>query len=130
MSHYFFEYDRTYSPPASTIEVGLEGENDKQIRCMALVDSGADGTLVPVNMLADIGAIFTERRRVQGIGGLSQYRRLYKVTIHVGNQAMFVNVVEMPRNSELIIGRNILNRLKITLDGFSLYTTVETVFDD
>lgn len=132
MSHLLFEYDSTYSPPAPVVEIIIEGRGKErdQVRQMALIDSGADGTMIPRNILRQVGGRFWESMRMRGVSGVSHEVDLYLVTIHVGNQPIKVSAIAMPNGSELIVGRDVLNQLKITLDGFSSYTTIETLFDD
>jgi predicted aspartyl protease len=84
----------------------------------AILDTGADGTLVPQRHLDAIGA-----RRVMDPGLRSQWgeRRvvwLYLVTLRIGD-------VELPgtyvagddQSDEVVIGRNVLKDLRIWLDG-------------
>lgn len=66
---------------------------------------------------------------MRGVSGIQQTVELFDLTVQIGNQPMRVLAVAMPANSEIIIGRDVLNQLKITLDGFSSYTSIETLFD-
>jgi predicted aspartyl protease len=84
----------------------------------AILDTGADGTLVPQRHLDAIGA-----RRVMETGLRSQWgeRRvvvLYLVTLHIGEfELPGTYVVGDEQSDEIVLGRNVLNRLKIWLDG-------------
>ncbi len=84
----------------------------------AILDTGADGTLVPQRHLDIIGA-----RRVMETGLRSQWgeRRvvyLYLVTFRIGEiELPGTYVVGDDQSDEIVLGRNVLNQLKIWLDG-------------
>jgi hypothetical protein len=50
---YAYPYSRDYQPAMPVIEVGLGrgGQPESGRLALALVDSGADGSLIPVNVL-------------------------------------------------------------------------------
>ena len=116
-------YSLMYDPPAPTCDVILESAEGERVTLTALIDTGADATLVPVSHLRVIGA-----RRVFEMGLRSQWgeRRavyLYLVDVHVGGVALpGVYVVGDEIGDEVILGRDVLNRLRITLDGPALLT--------
>ncbi|MBN1659448.1 MAG: hypothetical protein JXA93_13675 [Anaerolineae bacterium] len=82
------------------------------------MDTGADGTLVPQYYLDGIGA-----RPVMETGLCSQWgeRRvvyLYLVSVRIGDiELPGTYVVGDEQSDEIVIGRNVLNELKIWLDG-------------
>lgn len=51
MSRYLFEYDHSYYPPAPVIEITIDGYQPRlgQVRRQALVDTGADWTMIGYN---------------------------------------------------------------------------------
>ena len=55
---YTYPYSRNYQPAMPVIEVGLDkgGQREPGVLRLALVDSDADGTLIPVDLLEEIGA--------------------------------------------------------------------------
>lgn len=124
-----FEYDSQYVPPAPVIEIGISGESNNRIHRRALIDSGADATMLPEAILRAVDARFWSSSRMRGVSAISRVVDLYVVTIHVGNQGIVVEAIAMPNGTELIVGRDVINQLKVTLDGFSSYTTIETMFD-
>jgi len=115
-----FPYDDTYSPPAPVCQVSFSVARTGQSvgPLGAILDTGADGTLVPQRYLDAIGA-----RRVMETGLRSQWgeRRvvyLYLVTLHIGEiELPGTYVVGDERSDEIVLGRNVLNCLKIWLEG-------------
>lgn len=115
-----FPYDDTYSPPTPVCQVSFSVARTAQSvgPLGAILDTGADGTLVPQRYLDAIGA-----RRVMETGLRSQWgeRRvvyLYLVTLHIGEiELPGTYVVGDERSDEIVLGRNVLNHLKIWLDG-------------
>ena len=82
-----FSYDNRYSPPAPVCQVSFEaGRTGRTVGPLdAILDTGADGTLVPLHHLREIGA-----RPVMETGLRSQWgeRRvvyLYLVTLRIGD---------------------------------------------
>jgi len=114
-----FPYDSNYTPPAPVIEVILTTiTRTNQHQVSALVDTGADATIAPVKMLRQIGArpAFASQLRSQW----GEYRSvlLYLVDIQVGEQVFpGVYVVGDNLGNDVILGRDILNRMRILLDG-------------
>jgi predicted aspartyl protease len=115
-----FPFDDTYSPPVPVCQVSFSVARTGQATgpLSAILDTGADGTLVPQRYLDAIGA-----RRVMETGLRSQWgeRRivyLYLVTLHIGEiELPGTYVVGDELSDEIVLGRNVLNRLKIWLDG-------------
>lgn len=115
-----FPFDGTYSPPVPVCQVSFSVARSGQSTgpLSAILDTGADGTLVPQHYLDAIGA-----RRVMEAGLRSQWgeRRivyLYLVTLHIGEiELPGTYVVGDEQSDEIVLGRNVLNHLKIWLDG-------------
>ena len=128
MRRLLFDYSHTYDPAAPVIEVEVVGYQpaSRRITQIALVDSGADATMMPRHILRQVGAEFLETRRMRGVIGVSQRVRVYIVAIHIGEQVLHgVRVAELAAGDETILGRNVLNQLRLTLDGLGSQTTVE-----
>lgn len=93
------------------------------IEISALVDSGADATMIPLHYIQQLGAKIQEKRWMSGVAGGRHSVGLYVLYLQVGTFGAYVPVIGDPINSEVIVGRDVLNRLVITLDG--LAETVE-----
>jgi predicted aspartyl protease len=115
-----FPYDDGYSPPMPVCEVSFSVPHTGQSTgpFEGILDTGADGTLVPQDHLEAIGA-----RRVMETGLRSQWgeRRavyLYLVTLHIGEiELPGTYVVGDDQSDEIVIGRNVLNQLNAWLNG-------------
>ena len=83
-----------------------------------MVDSGADVTLIPINILQTIGARQTKTRQLRGVTGVAKRVGLYVVKIRLSTHIIHaVYVVAGDKNTEAILGRDVLNHLVVTLDG-------------
>jgi predicted aspartyl protease len=82
------------------------------------VDTGADGTLVPQSLVDEIGAPFVDDVRVRSHWGEWRNMQLFTVDIGIGGLRLpAVEVAGDDRGQEIVLGRNILNRLRLLLDG-------------
>ena len=57
MSRYLFDYSREYDPSAPLIELIIQAEGGRSETVTAFVDSGADGTIIPLRLLQELGAL-------------------------------------------------------------------------
>jgi len=117
---YSFTYNRDYQPPFPELEVelSLPGSSEPTVSLSALVDTGADVTLLPLNELAHIGARFINDARVSGLFGGRESVGIYAVTVRVGHQQIHaVRVAGVPALTEAILGRDVLGQLVVTLNG-------------
>lgn len=115
-----YQYSRNYFPPAPVIDVIFvsAAESLRVGPLPALVDSGADGTVVPINHLDEIHAPPTMEMSIRGQWGESRSVMLYLVDIQIGDLTLpGVEVVGDEISEEIILGRDVLNRLRLLLDG-------------
>ena len=115
-----YAYSRAYSPPAPVIEVEAQSPGRAQPgrRLLALVDSGADATLIPIDVLEDVGARYVGDAVVRGLMGERHTVDVYLVNLTIGSHAIrAVRAIAAAEGAELILGRNTLNHLTITLNG-------------
>jgi len=123
---YTYPYDRRYQPAMPVVELALNksGGSRSDSLHLAVVDSGADGTLVPVNLLEEIGARQVGTARIRGILGESQVADIFLVSLRIGPHLLgAVRAIAGAEGDEIILGRNVLNQLVVTLNG--LASTVE-----
>lgn len=126
MSH---TYDPKYTPPVPVLPVVLyNSETGQSINCeTAYLDTGADGTVVPHKLLEEIGAEVVYRNNMRSQWGESRRVNMYSINIEVdGEYLSAIDVVGDELGNELLLGRNVLNRLIILLDGFKNQTDVLT----
>jgi predicted aspartyl protease len=123
---YLAHYSTNYQPAMPVLEIALSlSKADTPIMVEALVDSGADATLIPQRYLRRLGAKPIEERWLRGVTGWREQVRLYTLFINIGGQEMYIRVVGLANSHELILGRDVLNQFIITLDGLSQTTIVQ-----
>ena len=123
-----FDYDASYAPPAPIIELAFSSPvTDRSTpNLRAFVDSGADATIAPKSLLEDIQATFADDAYLRSQWGERRRVRLYVVDVSIGEWTLpGVTVVGDERSSELIVGRDVLNRLRVLLDGPALHVDVQ-----
>lgn len=126
---YSFEYNRDYEPPAPILEVGisLPRQDQPTVTISGLLDSGSDGTMLPISILENIGAKPVGRGRIRGILGNSTAASIFLVKLYLGNQQIYaVRVIGVDEESECLIGRNVLRHLVVTLNGLASVTEIST----
>ena len=117
MSH---PYLTTYYPPMPALQVRL-GYPEKALTLgplEAIVDTGADGTLVPQSLIDELEAPFVDDVRVRSHWG--EWRNMQLFTVDVGIESLRLPAVEVAGDDwgqEIVLGRNVLNRLRLLLDG-------------
>jgi predicted aspartyl protease len=114
-----FPYDITYDPALPICDIALTAKSTGQrVELTAIIDTGADGTIIPIEYLQQIGA-----RRAFEAGLRSQWgeRRavfLYLVDLQIGELTLpGIYVVGDELGEEIVLGRNVLNQLRLLLDG-------------
>lgn len=111
--------------PIATVTVdGYAGQPPQTLA--ALLDSGADGTMLPVDVLEIVGALYEDTVRMQGVLGDSQPVDRYTVAIRIGSLTLHgIQAVAIRAGAESIIGRDVLNTLVVTLNGPAFSTQIE-----
>lgn len=115
-----YEYDSSYAPPAPVcpIRIGVAGHEPTFGPLPALLDTGADISVVPLPLLQRIGAQQIGQGRARGVWQSARDVDVYVISLTVeGLHWRALRVVTNQENDELILGRQILNRLKLLLDG-------------
>lgn len=115
-----FRYSRDYYPPAPTVDVTFitAAEFLRIGPFSAIVDSGADGTIVPTSYLDEIHAPPTEEMVIRSQWGERRKVILYLIDVQIGDLTLpGVEVVGDELSEEILLGRDILNLLRVVLDG-------------
>jgi hypothetical protein len=122
------EYERVaYDPPMPVLDIGISrpGLGTPSATVEAVVDTGADGTLIPRDILEQADAIFVDRAYLRGITGHRQPVDLYLITLHLGPLRIAgVRAVALPPGETPILGRDVLNQLNLALIGTAGVTEV------
>jgi predicted aspartyl protease len=93
-----------------------EGLRTEQVQ--ALLDTGSDGSLVPIAYFEEILAPPMAETHIRSHWGEWRAVQLFAVDIELGNLRLpSVFVVGDEQGNEIVLGRNVLNRLRLLLDG-------------
>ena len=124
-----FSHEDSYDPPFPAIEIILhnseEGFHTDAIR--ALLDTGSDGSLVPLDYLRQTFALPLTDTRIRSHWGEWRTVQLFAVDIelnHLNFKFPGIFVVGDDQGNEVILGRNVLNKLRLFLDGPGNFTDV------
>jgi predicted aspartyl protease len=114
-----YPYDAAYDPAIPICDVTLMVPvTGRHAELSAIVDTGADGTIVPIRYLRRIGARRAFEANLRSQWGERRTVFLYLVDLTIGELALNgVYVVGDELGDETVLGRNVLNRLRVLLDG-------------
>lgn len=113
-------YDSFYTPPMPVLHLRLSapGEAPDDTLLSAIVDTGADATLIPIVYLEQVEAIVSGDAVLRGVLGEVRDIHLYEVDLHIDALRLpDVLVAGDDFGAEAILGRNVLNKLILLLDG-------------
>ena len=113
-------YNAAVSPPIPVLDVRLASSLHDRMAgpFSALVDTGSDATLVPLRHLLVLGAEETAPGWMVGITGDRRPVALFFVDVHLNNSVLpGIRVIADEQGDEVILGRDVLNRLSLFLDG-------------
>ncbi len=121
---YTHEYDTEYAsgPPLPIVDVTILSidNNHGSGEARALIDSGADTTIVPLNILNNVGAEKVGRAQMRWGPHHSRVYDVYLIMLKVGPfQIHGVRVLADKSGNEIILGRNALNQMIVTLNGLA-----------
>jgi len=117
MSH---SYAQTHGLPFPQLPVVMihPESNARAASLLGLVDTGADATLVPSAQLRAIGAEEIYRASLRSHWGESRPVVVYLVDLQVaGHNLPGIEVIADEYSDAILLGRNVLNRLILLLDG-------------
>ncbi|MEZ4713760.1 MAG: hypothetical protein R3A44_41615 [Caldilineaceae bacterium] len=93
----------------------------------ALVDSGADATMIPVNYLKAVNAVKRQRVFIRNVDDKRTGANLYTISLQFAHyKRNRIEVVGNQDTDEIIIGRDILNHMVVTLDGLANAVIVQS----
>ena len=113
-------YNRRYRPPIPTLMVRLYSSVRDTFTSPleAIVDTGSDASLVPLSRLLELGAEETAPGWLISITGERKPVSLFFIDVHVDENALAgIRVIADPDANDVIIGRDVLNKLTLFLDG-------------
>ena len=113
-------YLSSYTPPIPILNIWL-GYPEKSLSVgpmTAIIDTGADATIIPRDLIDDLEAPFIDDAYLKSQWGEQFAVKLFMVDIGLGDTRLpSVYVVADDYTDEIILGRNVLNRLRLLLDG-------------
>jgi hypothetical protein len=115
-----YPYNAAYEPPFPVVEVVLDNlEQGLQTNPVpALLDTGADGSLIPIAYLRQIRAPVLADTRIRSHWGEWRSVQLFMVDLIMDTiRFPSVFVVGDDQGDEIVLGRDILNKLRLLLDG-------------
>jgi hypothetical protein len=115
-----FDYDHSYHPAAPHIEIIVDGYDSEYepVTLIAFADSGADGTMLPQDILEAVGAEYADTVVLRGPAGGVQHLDRYTVRIRIADEIVHgIEAAATVPNGEPILGRDVLNAFIITLNG-------------
>lgn len=124
---YTYDYDLDYLPamPIVTLSIGIP-DSETTLTLSALVDSGADATMIPIKYLQEIQAIKRQRVFIRTISAQRAGANLYTISLQFAHyRRNRIEVVGNQDTDEVIVGRDILNHLVVTLDGLASAVLVQ-----
>jgi hypothetical protein len=122
-------FDSSYTPAFPVLPIVVRNPvNATATPTLAgYLDTGADGTLVPSTYLRGLGVVNTYPMSMRSHWGRSRTVFLYTVDLEVaGSNLPGIEVIADTRGQQVLLGRNVLNRLVLLLDGVRNATDVLT----
>jgi len=122
-----YPYDASYQPPFPVVRVVFDNSEEglRTTADNALLDTGSDGSLVPIAYLRQILSPALTDTRIRSHWREWRSAQLFVVDLELGDLKLpGVFVVGDEQGDEIVLGRNVLNRLRLLLDGLANLTDV------
>lgn len=115
-------YDSGHNPPAPVVEVavGHPVAIARREVLAGILDTGADVTVIPAALVAALGLQPKGRCWTRGFDGTFSRRPIYYARLDLAGLAIPTARCVASDRATVLLGRNVLNRFVITLDGPNL----------
>jgi predicted aspartyl protease len=123
-----YKYFVGIDPPGPFVHVALSvpGESPQLTAHAAHLDTGAYKTVIPQGSVDQLGLLRVRECQVEGLDGVVVVLPTYLVEIAIKDLSPVVaEVLASPGEQYVLLGRDMLNRFKITLDGPNLELFIE-----
>lgn len=98
--------------------MGAPGHTPAGELVQAVVDTGADSTVVPIQLIRRLNAPKVDQAVMRSQWGEQRPVSIYALSVQIGPHSFAAMwVIGDDQGEEIILGRNLLNRLKVILDG-------------
>lgn len=114
-----FSYDSTQYPPQPVVEMIITAPRSSTgtSSLQASIDTGADVTLIPLDNLMPLAAPVGDSRWVRSWWDERYEFKTFIVDVRIGDLVLpAIEVLGYP-GDEVVLGRDILNKLWLELDG-------------
>lgn len=113
------DYDSSYYPAMPIIEIQVRRRTGQPpITLKAIVDTGADATLIPMTILRRLKVRKGRTGWLSSPAGERYEVDLYVIAVQVGeHQLLYVDAVGSERYNEVIVGRDVLNQFIVNLNA-------------
>jgi predicted aspartyl protease len=109
-------YSTEYTPPAPVLAIRVSAPSGGTgVALLALVDTGADVSVLPRTVAESLALPHLSNLRLQGVTGVPESVRVHAARVEVGGKSLLAEVACF--GSEIILGRDILNGFVLRLDG-------------
>jgi predicted aspartyl protease len=123
-----YRYNHQVSPPAPFVHVAMyriDG-GGTPVTVPALIDSGADRTVIPIILAEELALPRSGMIEVAGLNQAATMMAVYVIRIGIGDLTPVVaDVIGAASEQYVLLGRDILNGYRVTLDGPGLICTIE-----
>ncbi len=121
-------YDTSSFPPAPFLPVQLAGltAHAETVTVQAKLDTGADLTAIPVAVIERLRLMPASEIEVEGYDTRRATVRAYDVNLQIDQLKVTGLLVIGFAEDYVLLGRDVLNRMRVLLDGPALTTEILT----
>ena len=121
-------YDTTLNPPAPFLPVRVSNLTDilEPQSVAAKIDTGSDVTGIPARLVGQLSLMPVDEILVEGYDGRQATIACYDVNLRIDHLSVAGLSVITIAEDYVLLGRDVLNRLRMLLDGPALMTEILT----